>query len=94
MATPVQHVARSENPSEVAALHGYVHMCPTPSRSEIPLLHSQFPSNATYRVMNGIQTESQNTDHSWLCLWSLRSSRLDHRVHRLLREAEEAEAAC
>lgn len=24
MATPVQHIARSENPSEVAALHGYV----------------------------------------------------------------------
>jgi len=88
MATPpIQQAARAENPSKAAALHGYVYptyLLPIP------------PCNPTTLTPVGfvIQAESQNTNYRWVCLWSLCPARLDGRIRLLLREAEEAEAAC
>lgn len=41
-----------------------------------------------------MQAEGQNTDYRGDRLWSLRPTRLDHRIHNLLREAEETEETC
>ena len=63
------------------------------------LIYSKFPptspppSCTDAGAIMKMQAESQNADHRWVCLWSLRSSRLDHRFYPLLCEAEETETS-
>ena len=84
---PIQHAARSENPSEVAILHGYV----SSANRFFPPRRSSMLIPATFVCTQG---ESQNPDHRWVRLWSLRSTRLDDRFHHLFCEAEAADTTC